>query len=118
MKSKYWVMILGGIMVICLLACIPLFTAEQAQTAVITSDGIVVATVDLRKDQQFAVPAPGGGSNTVTVKDGKIAVTDASCPDHYCMKRGYCDGGTAIVCLPNKLVIEFVAGDGVDGAVG
>ena len=60
----------------------------------------------------------GHGTNTVTVKDGKIAVTAASCPDSYCMKRGFCQGGAQIVCLPNRLVIEFVGSQTVDGVVG
>jgi hypothetical protein len=58
------------------------------------------------------------GSNTISVKDGKIAVTQADCPDHYCMDRGFCDGGAQIVCLPNRLVIKFVAPQEIDGVVG
>ena len=51
-------------------------------------------------------------------KDGKIAVTEASCPDHYCMKRGFCNSGTEIVCLPNRLVIQFLDAQEIDAAVG
>ena len=58
------------------------------------------------------------GTNTVTVRDGKVAVTQADCPDHYCMDRGWCDSGTPIVCLPNRLVLKFVGKQTVDGAVG
>ncbi|MBQ5653356.1 MAG: hypothetical protein IIV28_00995, partial [Alistipes sp.] len=29
----------------------------------------------------------------ITVQDGKIGVSEATCPDHYCMKRGYCNSG-------------------------
>ena len=118
MKTKYWVLILGGILVLSLLACVPFLTAETAHKAVITSDGTTIMTVDLTEDQEFEVASPNGGTNTITVKDGKIAVTAATCPDHYCMHRGFCDGGTAIVCLPNKLVIEFTNDEAVDGAVG
>ena len=115
MKSKYWAMILAGVLAVCLLACIPLLKSQTARQAVITSGGTVIATVDLGEDCQFTVTAPNGGENVITVRDGKIAVTEASCPDHYCMERGFCDGGTAIVCLPNKLVIEFTGDSGVDG---
>ena len=58
------------------------------------------------------------GSNTVTVKDGKIAVTAADCPDHYCMERGFCDSGTQIVCLPNRVIIKFQGEQEIDGAAG
>ena len=58
------------------------------------------------------------GTNTVTVKNGKVAVTEADCPDHYCMKRGYCDSGAQIVCLPNRLVLTFTGASEVDGVAG
>ena len=55
---------------------------------------------------------------SVIVENGKIAVTEASCPDHYCMNRGFCASGTDIVCLPNKLVIHFLGTQTVDAAAG
>ncbi len=94
--------------------CLPMRNTEQARYARILSGGQEVAVVDLSQDQEFTVAE----KNTVTVQNGKIAVTWAECPDHYCMKRGYCDGGAPIVCLPNKLTIEFLGEQTVDGAVG
>ena len=73
--------------------------------------------MDLRIEQVLTVESEWG-CNTVTVKEGKIAVTAATCPDHHCMNRGFCDGGPAIVCLPNRLVIKFVGKQDVDGAIG
>ena len=54
----------------------------------------------------------------LAVKDGKIAVTQASCPDHHCMARGFCNSGAQIVCLPNRLVIEFLGDQEIDAAIG
>ena len=34
------------------------------------------------------------------------------------MHRGFCSGGMQIVCLPNRLVIEFVAEQEIDGVIG
>lgn len=119
MKSKYWVLLLAALLALCGgLSVGILWPGEAASQARVLSDGQVVAVVDLQKDQQFTVPGYNGGENVVTVKDGKIAVTEASCPDHYCMQRGFCNSGTAIVCLPNRLVIEFLGAQEVDGAVG
>ena len=118
MKSKYWAMVLAAVVVLSAAAAIPLFgTARDAGWAEIRSNGQLSRTVNLHVDQQFTIPCPGG-YNTVTVKDGKIAVTEASCPDHYCMDRGFCSGGTPIVCLPNKLVIEFTGEQEIDGLLG
>ena len=114
MKTKYWLIIFAAAAALCIFLSIPLFTQEQARFARITSKGQVVKTVDLQIDQEFTVD----GKNTVTVKDGKIAVTWADCPDHYCMKRGFCSGGTDIVCLPNRLVITFLGEQETDAAIG
>ena len=41
------------------------------------------------------------------IKDGKVTMIEATCPDHYCMKQKAVDEhGGSIICLPNKVVIE------------
>lgn len=118
MKTKIWVAILAAAFALCLgLGLWLMAPAQKAQWAEIYSGGKLVKTVDLRVDQEFLVEGEHG-VNRITVRDGKIAVTQADCPDHYCMKRSFCDGGPAIVCLPNRLVIEFVGEQEIDGAVG
>ena len=119
MKSKYWIAVLAVLLLLSAAAGMLLLApGETASMAQIVSQGEVVRTVLLSVDQEFTIPVPGGGYNVVTVRDGKIAVTEASCPDHYCMDRGYCAGGAQIVCLPNKLVIKFLAQQEVDGVAG
>lgn len=118
MKTKYWIMLLAVLLIGSVLACIPLLNTETASRAKITSDGTFVMTVELGEDQEFTVKSKNGGSNTVTVKDGAIAVTAADCPDHYCVDRGFCTGGSQIVCLPNRLVISFLGEQEIDGVVG
>ena len=117
MKTKYWIMALAILLAGCI--CLSLLTirGEAASRAQITSNGKVIRTVDLAVAQTFTVETESG-YNVVTVKDGKIAVTEASCPDHYCMARGFCNSGAQIVCLPNKLVIEFLGEAEIDGIVG
>ena len=114
MKTKTWIILFAVIAAACIFLTLPLLRQDQARFAEITSKGELVKTVDLHIDQEFTVD----GKNTVTVEGGKIAVTWADCPDHYCMKRGFCGGGTDIVCLPNRLVIEFLGDQEVDAAIG
>ena len=119
MKTKYWIWILCGLLALCLgLSAVVLLPGEDAAFAEITSGGEKIRTVDLRIDQVFTVTAPQGGHNVVTVKDGKIGVTEADCPDHYCMARGMLSKGAQIVCLPNRLVITFVSQPEIDSVVG
>ena len=49
-------------------------------------------------------------SNTITVKDGKIAVTESDCPGEDCENCGWSDStGRSIVCLPNEVEIRIIA---------
>ena len=117
MKTKYWIMALALLLAVCMGLTMLTLGGEEASRARITSKGKVVRTVDLSFDQEFTVETEDG-YNVVTVKDGKIAVTQASCPDHHCMARGFCNSGAQIVCLPNRLVIEFLGEAEIDGVVG
>ena len=119
MKTKYWILILSVVLLISAVGGIFLLNANpNAAFARILSDGKVVETVSLHVDREFTVIAPDGGENTVTVKDGAIAVTAATCPDHYCMGRGMCSEGVQIVCLPNRLIIRFTSDQEADAVVG
>ena len=119
MKTKTWIVLFAALLAVCAFFSYPLLSdsGEAAAQARITSNGELVAAVDLALDQEFTVHN-GDAYNIITVKDGKIAVTDATCPDHYCMKRGFCNQGPEIVCLPNRLVIQFLGEQAVDAAVG
>lgn len=48
------------------------------------------------------------GYNIVIIKDDKIAVLDASCPDKLDVHQGYVGKpGEILVCLPNKFMVEI-----------
>lgn len=117
MKTKFWALLLAGLLLLCVAASVLLLRPGQAQQAQIWSEGKLVMTVDLRIDQVHTV-ATARGTNVITVENGAIAVTSADCPDGYCMDRGFCTGGAQIVCLPNRLVIAFVGKQEIDGVVG
>ena len=119
MKTKTWILLIAVVLAVCLTLTYFLLTpGETALQAEIWSQGELLTTVDLQVDQVFSVDTVDGGSNTITVRDGKIAVTQANCPDHYCMERGFCNRGAQIVCLPNRLVIIFVGETEIDAIIG
>ena len=117
MKTRTWIGLIALAALLCGGLSLLLLSPSQAQYAEIYSNGKLVQTVDLRIDQTFTVRSERG-TNIITVAGGKIAVTEADCPDGYCMARGYCSGGAQIVCLPNRLVLEFVGQQAVDTVVG
>ena len=83
MKTKTWIVIISALLLLCLGLSIPmLLPSEASDHAEILSDGKVLYTVDLHRNQEIRIDSPAGGHNIVTVKDGAIAVTEATCPDH------------------------------------
>ena len=117
MKTRIWILILAAVLLISAGLSAWFLWPSEAQSAEVYSDGHLLFTLDLRLDQERTVQSQFG-TNVITVKDGKVAVTQADCPDHYCMDRGFCNGGAQIVCLPNRLVIRFGGEPEIDAAVG
>lgn len=118
MKTKYWVLLLILLLISCLLLTVWLFRPDQQASAVqIISEGQVLYTLPLAVDNTITVET-AHGFNTVTIQGGKVAVTDADCPDGHCMARGFCSGGAQIVCLPHRLVIAFLGQQQLDGISG
>ena len=118
MKTKIWIIILTVLVLICLGLSLWIFLPrESAQSVKVISEGEVLYILPLDTDTQIEI-VTDRGINTVTVKNGKVAVTEANCPDGHCMKRGFCSNGVQIVCLPNRLVLEFTGQQVLDGVVG
>ena len=87
-------------------------------TVYIYQNGQKIKTVSLKQNQTFTIE--GVYCNTITVENGKIAVTDSDCPGMDCVHCGWISGtGRSVVCLPNGLEIRVVAGSSdVDFVVG
>ena len=117
MKTKTWIILIAILLVLSIGAALLLYNNKEAAAVQVWSEGKLLYTLPLDLDTTVTVQTKAG-TNTVTVKDGKVAVTDADCPDQYCMKRGFCSGGMQIVCLPNRLVLKFSEKTALDGVTG
>ena len=118
MKTRGWIVIFAAVLAVCVgLSLLFLLPGQDAAFVEVRSEGKLLYTLPLNVDQQLEIVSENG-TNVVTIKDGKVAVTEADCPDGYCMARGFCSGGAQIVCLPNRLVITFLGPQEVDGVVG
>ena len=119
MKTKHWIILIAIVLVLSLGLGLWLLKGQPEKKYVtVVQDGKVTMTLDLSKDQVLTVEGANGGTNTIEVKDNKVAVTQASCPDHVCMAMGWCDSGMPIACLPNGLILTFTEDAGIDGAAG
>ena len=81
-------------------------------------DGTLIRQLPLDTPVTFEVA--GDYHNTITVKDGKVAITASDCPGEDCVHSGFVSAsGRSIVCLPNRLEIRVVSAPGdVDFVVG
>ncbi len=61
------------------------------------------------------------GENRLLIKNGKVYIFQANCPDKICVKhRAIENAGESIVCLPHKVVVEIISTEtdiGMDMAV-
>lgn len=116
MVRRWDIMIVLALMVASFLPLV-FFTYVQAQTgdaelkAVISADGKIVKEFILTDDgqtEEYVYTDDHGHKNTV-IRDGlKIYMSDASCNDQLCVRKGEINAfGETIVCLPNHLLVEI-----------
>lgn len=118
MKTRSWILLFSLLALLCAgLSAVFLLGCEGADFAEVYSDGKLISRVDLSKDAEYRVDY-GGEWNSLTVKDGKISVSAASCASQDCVRHAPADHGAPIVCLPNRLVIKFVNSSELDAIIG
>lgn len=79
--------------------------------AVVYLDGKEYGSYSLKQEKVIEIKQENGNYNLVQIKDSKVDMLDASCPDKICVKHYSIDKrGENIVCLPNKIVVEIKNG--------
>ncbi len=119
MKNRLFVIICAALLIISALWCaVSVLRPKKAARVDITSDGKLLYSLDLskEKDRTFDIEYDGG-KNTVEIKNGRICVSDADCPDKLCVKTGWLSD-IPIVCLPHRLMISLSQGGGADAVAG
>lgn len=117
----------GDILVLAAVLCIAALSfffinlfAATGNIVEIKVDNKVVNQISLDENLIFDVEIDGTKTNTVQVKDGKVSVTYANCPDLICQHHSEISKtGESIICLPNKVVVSIIGSDDdVDGVAG
>ena len=114
LKIKILIAVAAVIFAAGVIASVIVLNAPKKNNVQIKSGGKVLYTLDLSQepDRSFEIKTDSG-SNTVEIKDGRIRVSAADCPDKTCVRMGWLDSAAMpIVCLPHDLVIAFTDADG------
>ncbi len=90
-------------------------TRSHGRQVEILQDGKILYTLDLAQaeDQTFTVTY-GGRTNEIEIRDHQIRVKAADCPDQICVHMDWLEDAP-IVCLPNRLSIQYADGEGASG---
>ena len=90
------------------------FTKKPGETVVVTVAGEEFGRYSLSEEREVVIETENG-KNVLTIKDGYADIVDATCPDGLCERqRKINESGETLVCLPNKVTVTVIGGDGVD----
>ena len=100
------IIILGIVMII----MIQLFK-KPGKKVVIEIDGKEVDSFLLNEENEGLKKTyksyDGKGENTILIKDKKVSVISADCPDKICVHHKQIDqSGESIICLPHRFIVE------------
>ena len=83
-------------------------TNADTATVVIRDGGQNVYELPLNQNTTKTVTTDLG-TNLIEIKDGRVHVEEADCPNQDCVHQGWIDAaGEQIVCLPHKLTVDIV----------
>ena len=79
-------------------------------------EGALIKEFSLDSDVEFVIE--GDYKNVITIKDGKVAITESDCPGTDCVHSGWIhEAGRSIVCLPNRVELRIEGTSEVDFVV-
>ncbi|BBF41847.1 hypothetical protein lbkm_0527 [Lachnospiraceae bacterium KM106-2] len=90
-------------------------SATPSDKVKITVDTQLYKEVSLNEDQVIEVKIDDEVKNIVEIKDNKVFMREADCPDQVCVHQKTIEkDGELIICLPNKVVVTIEGADSTD----
>ncbi|MBR6084684.1 MAG: NusG domain II-containing protein [Spirochaetales bacterium] len=89
---------------------------EQGAYVVVMVQNKEIARYSMTNNGVYDIYDNNGNTNKIEIRDGRVRMLEASCPNHLCIRQGWIRfEGQSIVCLPNKVTVTVRGtGDGFD----
>lgn len=114
MKNK--ILVPFAVLLFAFIALLLFVYMPKGDTVTISKDGKIINVINLSDAEKPYTVDIGG--NTIYVENDGVSMTYADCPDKLCVRQGKIKSG-AIICLPNKVIVEFKKKDGnIDAVAG
>lgn len=104
-------LLIAGLLLLALLIYL-LLQINQREGSVVSVcvNGAEIARYSLAQDGEYPL---NGGTNLLVIEDGAARIAAADCPDALCIHQGKIRySGQCITCLPNRLTVTVLGGEG------
>lgn len=115
LKKNDWILI-AGILIIALVAILCMtWNKKEGGEVIVTVDKKIYKTLPLSEDATLLIGEKTADYNILEIKDGKVRMTEANCPDKICVEhRAVHYDHESIICLPHKVTVEIHGGEDSD----
>lgn len=87
------------------------FGQDTGSELIISCDGEKFGSYSLYEDREIEIKQ-NDHINKVTIKNGTVSMSFSDCHGQDCIHQGeITKSGEAIICLPNKVVLEIAGGE-------
>ena len=85
--------------------CIRFFVEGKGKYVKVYVNNKLTKTFDLNKDREYFIETKVG-YNLLIIKNNKVRILDADCPNKICVDKGYISkNDESIICLPHHVVV-------------
>lgn len=84
------------------------FSASTGSTVIVELKDLPVYKGNLAENRKVTIKGTHGDVR-IQIRDGKVAVVFAECPNKVCVRTGWRSrSGESIICVPNRVIVRIL----------